>query len=119
LARGSLTRCRAARPSHVWSDDFVFDRTADGRPLRIPWENGYVESFNGVARAGHTRVPRGHIEGGLKLGAWVRTQRASRKKNTRTPDQIAQLDALGFDWELRTEAQPPVGFGAGDIDSGV
>ena len=28
-------RRRAERPHHVWSYDFVFDRTADGRPLRI------------------------------------------------------------------------------------
>ena len=35
LAAGSLVRRRAERPSHVWSDDFVFDRTADGRPVRI------------------------------------------------------------------------------------
>ena len=35
LAAGSLVRRRAERPSHVWSDDVVFDRTADGRPVRI------------------------------------------------------------------------------------
>ena len=35
LAAGSLVRRRAERPSHVWSDDFVFDRTAAGRPVRI------------------------------------------------------------------------------------
>ena len=35
LAEGSLMRRRAERPRHVWSDDFVFDRTAEGRPLRI------------------------------------------------------------------------------------
>ena len=35
LAAGSLVRRRAERPSHVWSDAFVFDRTADGRPVRI------------------------------------------------------------------------------------
>ena len=35
LAAGSLVRRRAERPSHVWSYDFVFDRTADGRPVRI------------------------------------------------------------------------------------
>ena len=28
-------RRRAERPSHVWSYDFVFDRTAEGRPVRI------------------------------------------------------------------------------------
>ena len=35
LADGSLVRRRAARPNHVWSYDFVFDRTAEGRPVRI------------------------------------------------------------------------------------
>ena len=35
LADGSLVRRRAERPHHVWSDDVVFDRTADGRPVRI------------------------------------------------------------------------------------
>ena len=35
LAAGALVRRRAERPSHGWSDDFGFDRTADGRPVRI------------------------------------------------------------------------------------
>ena len=35
LADGSLVRRRAERAKHVWSYDFVFDRTADGRPLRL------------------------------------------------------------------------------------
>ena len=35
LADGSLVRRRAERPPQVWSDDVVFDRTADGRPVRI------------------------------------------------------------------------------------
>ncbi len=35
LADGSIVRRRAERPNHVWSYDFVFDRTHDGRPLRM------------------------------------------------------------------------------------
>ena len=35
LGDGSLVRRRAERPHHVWSSDFVFDRTAEGRPVRI------------------------------------------------------------------------------------
>lgn len=35
LADGSIIRQRAERPDHVWSYDFVFDRTADGKPLRM------------------------------------------------------------------------------------
>ena len=35
LADASIVRRRAERPDHVWSYDFVFDRTADGKPLRM------------------------------------------------------------------------------------
>lgn len=35
LADGSCVRLRAEWPNHVWSYDFVFDRTHDGRPLRM------------------------------------------------------------------------------------
>ena len=32
---GSCIRLRAERPNHVWSYDFVKDRTSDGKPLRF------------------------------------------------------------------------------------
>ena len=35
LADGSCIRKRAEHRNHVWSYDFVFDRTHDGRPLRM------------------------------------------------------------------------------------
>ncbi|WP_406870279.1 IS3 family transposase [Thioclava sp. 'Guangxiensis'] len=35
LADGSCVRLRAERPNHVWSYDFVQDRTADGRAYRM------------------------------------------------------------------------------------
>ena len=35
LGDGSIVRRRAEHRDHVWSYDFVFDRTADGRPLRL------------------------------------------------------------------------------------
>jgi len=35
LADGSCIRLRAERPDHVWSDDFVEDRTHDGRKHRM------------------------------------------------------------------------------------
>jgi transposase InsO family protein len=35
LNDGSCVRLRAERPNHVWSYDFVFDRTHDGRALRL------------------------------------------------------------------------------------
>ncbi len=35
LNDGSCVRLRAERPNHVWSYDFVSDRTHDGRPLKL------------------------------------------------------------------------------------
>ena len=35
LADGSIVRRRAEHRDHVWAYDFVFDRTADGRKLRL------------------------------------------------------------------------------------
>jgi transposase InsO family protein len=35
LAEGSCIRRRAEYPNHVWSYDFVMDRTQDGRPLKM------------------------------------------------------------------------------------
>ena len=35
LADGSIVRLRAEHPNHVWAYDFVFDRTSDGRKLRM------------------------------------------------------------------------------------
>ncbi len=35
LADGSCVRLRAEHRDHVWSYDFVFERTRDGRPLRM------------------------------------------------------------------------------------
>ncbi len=34
-AEGGIARLRAERPNHVWAIDFVHDRTADGRMLKI------------------------------------------------------------------------------------
>ena len=36
LGDGSCIRKRAEHRNHVWSYDFVFDRTHDGRPIRMP-----------------------------------------------------------------------------------
>ena len=32
---GGITRRQAKRPNHVWSMDFIFDRTENGQPLKI------------------------------------------------------------------------------------
>ena len=76
LNDGSCVRLRPQGPNHVWAYDFVLVRTQDSRAVRLltvideytrewlgrvgartlyiepgsPWENGYIESFNGKLR---------------------------------------------------------------------
>jgi len=78
LADGSCVRLRPEYKDHVWSYDFMIERTEDGKAFKIlniideytrerkwlgrlgvkilfiepgsPWENGYIESFNGKMR---------------------------------------------------------------------
>ena len=164
LGDGSIVRRRAEHRDHVWSYDFVFDRTADGRPLRLlpivdeytreclsidvgrrlnsehvlarlaelfvrrgvpeyirsdngpeftakavrrwlprvgvqtlfiepgsPWENGYVESFNGKLRDEHLNVELFDT----LLEAQVLTERWRCEYNQLRPHSSLRLPATG------------------------
>jgi hypothetical protein len=51
-------------------------------------------------REGHCRVPQGHMEGNLRLGNWVSTQRQS-KNDKLSEDRLQRLDEVGFVWEVK------------------
>jgi superfamily II DNA or RNA helicase len=77
-----------AIPGWYWgrSGDFIWDQ-----------KSAVMKKF--VDREGHARVPKGHIEDGVKLGAWVAEQRAERC--SLSPERVAQLEALpGWSWTL-------------------
>jgi superfamily II DNA or RNA helicase len=71
-----------------------------------PYETAFQESIKAlrqyIGREGHARVPSKHKEilnGQIfKLGGWVSERRKSRRKDRLSEERIAQLDALGFDW---------------------
>ena len=70
-----------------------------GRSVDFIWDQKYAVMKIFVEREGHARVPKGHIEDGVKLGAWVTEQRAER--HSLSPERVAQLDALpGWSWTL-------------------
>jgi hypothetical protein len=60
-------------------------------PHERAWENGFAALKTFHAREGHCRVPKPHVEGTFKLGAWVskepkaRRQGAERPKVSRSP----------------------------------
>ena len=76
----------------------VVERTYDG------WETNLAALRTYVAREGHARVPRTHHEGTLRLGEWIKNQRAARGKGALTPERIAALEALGMVWDALEES---------------
>jgi hypothetical protein len=56
-------------------------------------------------REGHARVPHGHLEGRVRLGAWVNQQRYRFKNGRLTPERIATLERLpGWVWDANQAA---------------
>lgn len=49
-------------------------------PYTEAWERGYQALMAFASREGHCRVPGGHIEQGVTLGAWVKEQRSNRSQ---------------------------------------
>ena len=66
-------------------------------PLTEQWEEAYSQLVVFIKREGHCDVAVNHIEGTIKLGSWVGTQR--RKKDKLSGYRIKRLDDLGFIWD--------------------
>jgi hypothetical protein len=70
--------------------DFIWE------PHDEAWEQGFAALKKFQAREGHGSVPQTHDENGIKLGQWVRRQRAT--KRALSSDKIERLIQLGFSW---------------------
>jgi hypothetical protein len=65
------------------------------------WEEGFEHLKAYVQEHRHCTVPAKHVTAdGYPLGRWVVYQR--EKEDCLLPEQKARLDALGFDWNPRT-----------------
>ena len=63
------------------------------------WAQGYEEAKRYVAEHGDCNVPATYVSpSGYNLGRWLNRRRDKGKAN-HTPEQQAQLDALGFVWD--------------------
>ncbi|CAE8622276.1 unnamed protein product [Polarella glacialis] len=67
------------------------------------WERSFQHLKAYKEEHGHIAVPRSYVaDDGFKLGQWVMTQRQSRRgqgSGRLEPEQIEQLDLLGFVWD--------------------
>ncbi|CAE8650511.1 unnamed protein product, partial [Polarella glacialis] len=70
--------------------------TADDR-----WQLGLAQLSQYQQEHGHCKVPWKHrTVSDFTLWSWVSYQRAARRANRLTAQQVKQLDALGFLWEV-------------------
>ena len=75
--------------------DFPWD------PHASRWESNFRALLKFRKREGHTNVPKGHIESGVKLSTWIVSERARRK--LMQTDQKKRLDDIGFSWDPHGE----------------
>jgi superfamily II DNA or RNA helicase len=130
--RGRLPEDRVARLKAVRG--WVWSKTG------VRWDERFELLERFVARKGHARVPRDHVEEGEPLGEWVKIQRDAYRgiKGRRlTKARAAKLQSLdGWTWdpqdarwekgferlgvyvEREKHARPPLGFMEGDFALG-
>ena len=99
-ARGQMRADRHARLEEI---GFRWKLGKGYQPGR--WERSFAQLLQFRERFGHTRVPAKWKEN-VPLGHWVNVQRQFKKKGILSAERIARLEAIGFDWELRSEQYP-------------
>ena len=72
LRRRRLSEDRITRLENLSGWVWVY-RDAD-------WEEGFTTLQACVKREGNAQVPQSHVEDGIRLGHWVRTQRGKKEK---------------------------------------
>ena len=95
LRRGVLSEERAAKLEDI---GMVWQIRSDGWTRYYKAAKAYYEAH------GDLRTPRTSTFNGVELGIWLINMRAERKRGRLTGTQIAALDKLGMDWDVR-EAQ--------------
>eukprot|EP00873_Tetraselmis_striata_P026272 jgi/Tetstr1/446536/TSEL_034061.t1 len=74
------------------------------RPTGGAGEERWLAMYEQLAafkkQEGHCRVPNRYATN-PKLGRWVMTQRAAKKKGELSEERVALLEELGFEWRLR------------------
>ncbi|CAE8622684.1 unnamed protein product [Polarella glacialis] len=70
----------------------------------LAWDKGFEHLMAYQKENDHTSVPQSYnSDTGFKLGSWAHNQRKNRKSQgggKLEPDQIEQLDSMGFAWDV-------------------
>lgn len=75
--------------------------------LASRWEEHFTALTAFVAREGHARVPSSHLEGDMRLGGWVITQRQQRRTGALSDMRAERLAELpGWVWAARRRIEP-------------
>ena len=93
--RAEKTRLTPDQLKRLNALDFSWD------PIAEQWEQGFAALQKFHKREGHCRAAALYEEDGLKLGLWVRNQRA--RKSRLTPNKLKRLNSLGFIWDSLDE----------------
>jgi predicted methyltransferase len=64
------------------------------------WEDNFKQLELYKAKHGDCRVPYAYKPNKI-LGAWVNTQRQKYRKGKLSPEIIARLENIGFEWRLK------------------
>jgi hypothetical protein len=97
---------RAERIKGRLSDERIADLDAlvfDWNPHETDYQDGLKALRQYKERKGHARVPARHKERVdnqlFNLGGWVSHRRRDKRKEKFSDDRVAELNALGFDWD--------------------
>lgn len=120
-----IRRIRSYRKSGIQKTYLTKERIAVldkmGMIWNVPdylWEENFAGALDFYRQNGHLNIPADYCaSNGLKIGTWIRRQRALRagKASTGIPpteEQIARLDKIGMNWKNQSETAWEKGYQA-------
>jgi hypothetical protein len=66
-------------------------------PRDEKWEEAFAALQQFRKREGHFKIPRDHVEAGIRLGNWAANQRVNR--SALPPERAKRLNLIGFTWK--------------------
>ena len=94
--RSIRSKIPAARQKRLGEIGFTWDVFSNR------WDEAFAALNCFKKREGHTLVPGGHVENGIRLGTWTTNQRS--QKASIEPARLWQLNEIDFVWDANAES---------------